>query len=334
MATPKTAISRFDLSMSFNEFSLELNRQGYIGLSVLPAVTVAKAEANYSKVPIEALLAPVEDTKRAPKGDYKRDDFEWEQASYKTDEHGVEEIVDDAQIEIYGEEIDAEMIARQRAITRLVTPFEVAVANAVFNTTTWTGSALTTGAGTAWTTKASADPVANIDAAKDKVLASCGHPANTLILTDVAFRAMVRTDRVEDLLKYNGGTGPESLIRARQAIADLLDIERIIIARAPMKNTANRAKAVSLARIWDDTKAMVCRIDDTPTLENVTPSIGKTVVFGEQGPTPGSMDSTIGVVFEEYREEARRGSVLRARTNYQVLIQYPQAGHLITGVTA
>lgn len=335
MASPTNAITRYDLSLRFSEFSEELARRGFIGMQVLPPITVAEQSAKALKMPLEAILMAVEDTLRAPKAGYREDDFKWEEFSYATEDHGVTEIVDDRQIRMYGSILQAEVVNRNRAVQRVALAYEAGVAAKVFDTSTWAGAALTTALanGARWSVKPDADPVADIDAAKEKVIDSCGHPANALIMSDYTWLKLIRTDRIEELVKYNGAMDPTEIRRANAQLADLFDVEKIIVSRAGVKNSGSTENP-AIGRIWDKTMVMVCRIQDDE-VESMTPSIGRTLMWEGDGPgAPGSDDGAIPVLVEEYREEGRRGGAIRARTDYQQLILYPQAGHLLTNVVA
>lgn len=347
MAAPSTAITRLDLSLTYQEFSLMANRMRFIGLRVLPALAVAQESADFAKIEIESLLKKVEDTKRAPRAGYTRDDWDWTTDSYAVEEHGVEEPVDDATVERYGDVVRVEQIATQRAIHRVLGRLEYDIAAAVFNTSTWTGAALTTAVATPWTTSASADPIANIDAAHDKVNAGSGQDANTLVLTKKAFRAMIRTDRLESLLKYdasellvalNSGQNSNMVSEIVSGIKDLLQVEQILIGRG-FQNTADKGQTASLSRFWDDTKAMLCVVHDDGLegdLESPMPQVGRTIFTTKNDePLPGIDDGGMGsLILEEYREESVRGSIIRPRNKRQVKILHPECGHLLTSVTA
>lgn len=334
MAQPTTAIQRFDASLSYREFSVLSNRAGFIGLQVLPPTGVRLQSAKFQKVKAASVLGPIEDTKRAPKGNYARDTYEWETDNYSTVDHGVEEVIDDRIIRMYGNEITAENIHIDRAINRVLMAFEDECAKAVFNTTTWTGAALTTAVGTAWTVVATSDPVDDIDKAKDKVRDSSGAKPNTLILTELALRAAKRSARIENLLKYSGRDDPKNL-GDLAALQDLFGLDRILVADG-WKNTAARGKAAVFGRLWDQTMAMVAHVNvDSIDLENPIPTVGSTIMWTEENATlPGGDDTEMTVIIEEYREEGRRGGIIRARADYEVKIIHPQAGHLLTGVTA
>lgn len=340
MSAPSTAITRLDLSMSYGEFNLAASRAGFIGLQALPPIGVRKEASDFSKISVEELLRPIEDTERKPKGTYKRDDFEWTTDSYDTSEHGVEEVVDDATIERYGDVIRAEVIHTQRAVHRVLAALENAIASALF-TSSWSYK---TAVGTAWTTPATATPIADIDGAIESVKTQLGMMPNTLILSDYALLKMKRTAEVEDLLKYSGRDDPKNL-GLLSGLMELFDLERILVGNS-FKNTADEGQSASFGRYWDATMAMVARIEDDGMdgdLESPNPQVGRTIFAtgdpdnpaGGGVPLPGADgDGEAALIIEEYREESRRGGIVRARTKYQVKTLHSEAAHLLTGVTA
>jgi hypothetical protein len=354
MSAPSTAISRFDLSITYQEFNLLANLKKFIGLRVLPPIAVSQEAANFLRVKISSLLTKVEDTRRAPRGEYNNDTFEWDQDSYAVEDHGVTESVDDATVERYGDIIRVEQIAVLRGVNRMLSRLEYDAAAAVFNTTTWTGSALTLAAGVVgggsalpWTTEATADPVADIDGGHDKINTNCGEDANTLVLTKKGYRAAIRTARVESLLKYNASEvlmamnndQNENLISAvNSGLCELFNVDQILVGRG-FKNTADKGQTPTLSRMWDDTMAMLCCVHDDGLdgdLESPTPQVGRSIFsIKNDEPLPGQDDAGFGsLIFEEYREESIRGGKIRPRNKRGVKILHPQAGFLITGVTA
>lgn len=338
MASPKTAINRLDLSMSFSEFNAAMNRMKFIGHLVFPPLLVGEENSTFRKMPVEAMMGPVEETKRAPKGTYKRDDYEWETDSYKCEEHGVEEITDDRQIKMYGE-VNAEAINRDRALNRVAQAYEATCASQAMDTGYFTGDYTVDVDGTAlgnsghkFSVKASADPIGDMDLFRDKFITNCGHAPNALVCEEKVVRAILRTDRVEELTKYTGQLDSLTVRKLVPQLQDLLRIDRIIIADSPVKNTAGRGQATpTFSRIWSTDKALLCRIYDGPDLEAPEPFLGRTIMWSEEaGPLPGADGEGMGVLVEEYREEQRRGGVIRARTDYVIKRFHKPAGFLLT----
>lgn len=325
MPTPSAALrtQRPDLASAFTEFDLEMNRKGFIGTEVLPVIPVAKQAGNFGKIPIEQLLQN-RDTLRAPGSGYGRGSWKFEAATYATDEHGAEEPVDDREREMYGEYVDPDVYATMRARDAILMNQEKRIAAMTFNTTTWTGAALTTAVSVPWTTVATATPLADIEAAILKVYDGSGLWPNALILSRHAFRALRRCTQIIDLVKYNGLMDVRAGNVTADAIAQCFDIERLIIAGGT-KNTANEGQAATLAPVWSKTMAMVCRLPYSGDFRE--PCIGRTFHWSGDG------SQEEGQV-ETYREEAIRSDVVRVRHDVDEQILYAQAGHLLTAVTA
>jgi len=335
MGSPSTAITRLDLSISYAEFALAAARKGYIGLQVMPAIGVDIEAADFAKLAVAELTSNVETTERQPKATYSRDSFQWTTDSYAVQEHGVEEVVDDATIERYGDILRAEVIHTQRAIDRVLRRLEYDIADLAFDSTT-TFSSYNTAASTAWTTRSTATPVEDIDDAIESVIGQCGMRPNALVLSDYALTEMTRTAQIQDLLKYSGQDDPK-MLRAISGLKDLFDLDYVLVGKGNY-NSAIRGATASFSRFWDATKAGVYCVNNDGMqgdLESPTPNVGRTI-FSTSGnaAVPGVGDGEDSLIVEEYREEARRGGVIRARNKRQVKVIHAAAGHVITGVTA
>ena len=131
--------------------------------------------------------------------------------------------------------------------------------------------------------------------------------------------------------------------QARKALIDkfkllVLEVDQILVANA-YRNTADRGQTAALSHIWNDTLCMVCRVMNDGMdgdLEAPEAHIGRSIFSTKNSePLPGtSDDGSESLIIEEYREEARRGGVIRARNKRQVKILHAEAGHLISAVTA
>lgn len=324
MATPATAVNRWEYGVSFSEFDLEMNHRGFIGPRVLRPRGTAQQSASYGKIKIEQLLRQ-RSTKRAGRGSYGRDNWEFDQLSFATEEYGWEAVMDDRELRIYRDILDQESISRLRAIDAVCQEYERDVAAAVFNTSVWTGAALTTAVATPWSTWATATPIKDLNAAIDKVRVGGVRP-NALILNDPLYRDLINCAEVLDRIRYAQVASREVVVAA---LSGLLNLKQVIVGDS-LKNTANEAAAASISDIWGR-YAMVARVAETEDPREVC--IGRTFMFeAENSPGAAGTEDALAVIVEEYREESSRGSVFRARNDRDIQILYPQAGHLLTGV--
>jgi len=325
MPSPTSSLStlRPDLAGSLEEFDLAMDRMGFIGLQVLPEFSVATQAGVFGKIPIEQLLQNRE-TRRAPGAGYSRGSWTFETDSYATEEHGAEEPVDDREAAMYADYFDAELVSTQRARDVVLRNHEKRVADAIFNTTTWTGSSLTTAITNEWDDATNATPIADVNSAIDAVWSGTGLRANALICNWQVFRNLRNTDQIRDRIASSGAG--ESVLQRRISaaqVAQALDLDRIIVAGSP-KNTADEGQDVSISQIWSNEYAMVARIVTSNDIRE--PGLGRTFHWAGDG-------SQVGGVVESYREEAVKSDIIRVRHDVQEKILYAGAGHLLSNVT-
>lgn len=323
---PSTAITRFDLAATFSEFDLAMSRKRFIGPRVLKPRLVGIQGADVGKVTLESLLRTLPD-ERTPGAGYKRDDAEFTKFSYATEEHGREVALDDRQLKIFRDILDAEAISSARALDMVCRNYEIAAAAALYDVAVWTGAALTTAITEEWDTAASAVPITDVEAAKRKVRDGCGLEPNALICNRNQFWNLANTAQVVDRIKYWGGDDPKEI--NEKMIAALLDLEHVIVAGG-IKNTASEGQSASLSRIWSDEYAMVARVAETEDPQE--PCVGRTFMWNEENAGTGT-DEELAVIVEEYREEGVRGSVVRARNDRDIVVMYAEAAHLLSNVT-
>lgn len=324
MPSPTSALStqRPDLAASFEEFDVMMDAQGFIGQRVLPVVDVMKQSGNFGKIPIEELLQN-RDTNRASGGGYNRGEWSFEPSTYACEEHGVEEPVDDREAEMYRDYFDAEVVAATRAMRAVIEAQERRVAAAVFNATTWTGADLTTGITNEWDDATNATPIADVEAAVQKVYDGSGLWPNALIINRKVFRNLRNCDEIIDRVKYQGFVDARPGNITVQALAQVFDLDQIIVAGGT-KNTANEGQSASLSPIWSGEYAMVARVATSNDFRE--PCIGRIFHWAGDG---SSTDGTV----ETYRDETVRADIVRVRHDVDELILYPQAGHLLSNIT-
>jgi hypothetical protein len=337
------AIQRFDLSIRRSDFNLLANREGFIGLKVMPAAGVAVPSSTFSRETIKTHLAPPRTLIRNPRAGYAKDEFGWTTDSFTTQEHGLESDVDDAEIELFGDFIQAEQIAADRVVDQLLQEHERDVAAMVFNPASYTGAqTIALNGTTTFQATATSTPVATILAAK-RQFRNFGLRANCLIIPELGLDYMMQSQSIIDRVKYSGVDDPKDVTMAM--LKSLLRLDHILVADGYKNITPDGTAAAAFGRFWDPTMAMVCRIaDGSSELTNSGPCLGRTVMFTKQNasiPGIGASSAEGAIIMEEYREESRRGGVIRGRWNYQLKDfsdpmangTFFRAGVLITNVT-
>ena len=342
MLQGNSSILRYDLSLRRNDWDQVANEQNYIGMRVMPAAPVAKQSSKFTRLSIASTMTPIIDTTRMPRGAYKRDEFGWTTDSYSTTEHGFEGPVDDAEIEMYGDFLPVEQITAQRVASVLLAEHEQAVANAVFNSGSYAGNqTIACGSGNRFQDAATATPIETIMQAKWN-LRAYGVKANAMIIPQIALDYLMLSQEVIGRIKYSGKDDPKQV--TLDMLKAILSLDHILVGDGYL-NSATPGVTATIARFWNPTMTWVGRIADADS-DLTSPSIcvGRTVMFVEQNaqiPGIGETNAEPAIIMEEYREEQRRGGVIRGRWNWQIKPfddpmndgTFFRAGVLITNVT-
>lgn len=324
MPAPTSALTvqRSDLAAAFQEFDVMANAMGFIGPRVLPPIAVARQAGQFAKIPIEQLLQQ-RDTQRAPGSGYARGDFQFETATYATVEHGAEEPIDDREKQMYAELLDAEMLAAQRAMSAVLVNAEKRCADLLFNATTWTGAALTTGITNEWDDLANATPIADVEAAVRKVYDGSGLWPNALIINRKVFRNLRQNAKIQDLINSQNYMDVRAGSITSEQLAQVFDLQYVIVAGGTY-NAAKEGQAVDPTQIWSDEYAMVAKIATTNDFRE--PCVGRIFHWTGDG---SEMDGRV----EQYRDETVRSDIIRVRHDVDELVLYPQAAHLLSNIT-
>jgi hypothetical protein len=305
------------------EFDAAASRQGFIGLKVLKPFEVASASGEYVRVPLEAFLQ-IQDGTRAPRAAYGRDDWTYTKDSYKTQEYGLEGVVDDNEAACFRSQIDHESATLARTRDNVLRAQEKRIADKVFNTSTWTGASLTTAVSASWATT-STDVIADVNAARKKIWDQTGLLPNTLIVNYWTFLNLRRNLKIIERLEASGaGQQATQAQVTANLVAQCFDLEDILIAGSPYNSANPAVAAATIASIWSTNRAMLAVVSNGAQ-DAVDACIGRTFHWGEDG-------SNIGGLVEQYREEQVRGSIIRVRHQVGETIIYKECGHLLTNV--
>jgi len=206
-STSTLATLRPELTGLMREFDAAYADFGYIALDVLPTIDVQVKSDAYGILPIEEIKKQ-RPAKRAPRSAYSRSSHNFTPVTFDCRERGHEEVVDDDEEKFYENYEDMEAVAADRCTEIILNDLERAVAAAVFDTSVWTGSALTTGVSTEWSTSASATPIADVSAAKLKVRASSGMMPNAGICSFTVFEHLRQCTDIIDRVTASGAGNP------------------------------------------------------------------------------------------------------------------------------
>ncbi|MBX3467180.1 MAG: hypothetical protein KF878_09825 [Planctomycetes bacterium] len=312
MPAPNTAtFERPDLGAAYESFDHLSLMNGLVGLRVLRPFKVAAAAGNFSVVPPTEYHRDAAAVKRAPGAGYHRDELRFGQQAWNCEERGAEELLDDRERAAYGYTgIRFDQIGADRSVAKVLRNLEIEVAGLVQDSSGLSGQA--TGAGTAWTTHASATPLKNLLAARTSFRNLNGVYPNALVIEDRALVEMEQCAEYLDRVKYTQGPKDQSEMAG---LAALLKVDEIIVA-ASTRNTAGLGLSPTFAGIWNPAIVSLVRVARSDDLREMT--TGRTFMLED-------------LVIDEYRDESRRSDVVRARIDVQPNRIQPSLIWMVTG---
>ncbi len=329
MPSPKSELTNLRPELAtFMQLDTEMSRRGYVGTRLLPAFPVMKASGDFGVIKLASLLASKDaDTKRTSKGGYNRGDYEFEERSFKTKEHGWEEPVDEREEALYEDYFDLEEIATVRAWEHVLAGLEERILNKVLADTVTAG--YTAASGGVWTTPATATPIDDVFAAQEAVWARTGMWPRTVAMSRRNFRALRRTKQVKDEVASNGaGSSQAQKNITVEMLKEVLDVDEIIIGDA-VKNTLNQAQSATIASSFPDDQIVVTRTATSNDFKE--PCLGRLFHWGGDGSRIDGAGSMPGVV-EDYEEPQTRKNIIRVRNETDEFILYGEMAQVVTGV--
>lgn len=314
--TNATTIQRPDLGALAYEYMLEGSQRGFIGMDVMPVFEVPEQSADYPVIPIEALIKD-QDTKRNAKGNYQRGDWEFETGTFKCEEYGWEEPVDDVEARLYRRFFDAEMVSTEIAIDRILRGHEKRVA-AVLE-----AGAADNSVTNEWDDASNATPQADVESGKTAMRSASGLLPNAVAFSYKVFRNVLMTAEIKDAFKYTNPIEIGNMEAQKSILAQYFGVERVLVGNA-QRDTAKKGASFTLADVWDDEYCHLLRISNGgPQLRE--PVIGRTFLWFEDAPQ--------AVVVETYREEQRRADIVRARQHVDEAVIFANAKYKLGNIT-
>jgi len=316
-ATPSSgATIRADLNLKVEE--AQMADDFFIGTRALPPLGVDAKSGTYPKLQIAAgELLTASATERSTDGSYGEVTRQWTTDTYDCVDRGLEERVDDAQARDVARWFNLELTAARLVLRQMMLAHEVRAAAALINATTF-------GAGTnsavAYTEAniATISFVADVLAAIERVRNNGTNP-DTIVLSSTVYNRIRRGTLVQNFVAGSLGKGSEVTGSSlAQAFADE-GIRQVLVGKARY-NSAKKGQAHSAANVWGNTYVWVGKSNQN-ALDAKDGGAGFTFYWNAEGGL---------FVTESYREEKRRGNIVRVRQNTTEKIVDSTAGTLIT----
>jgi hypothetical protein len=316
--SPITTVQRPDLAVTLMEYDLQAAMAGYRGLELMPVFEAAEQSANIGRIPLEQLLNESDDARQSD-GGYNRDNFQFDELFYATQDRGFEQVIDDRLKRIYRRYFDAEVVAARRARNKVLANQEKRICTLLNNTGAFTNEA----AAAVWSNHSSATPISDVKKRLIAVRNASGQIPNAVAMEWEAYMHATQCDEVLDRIANTNPNQPK-LVNA-QTLAKAFEVQKVVVFET-QKNTKNPGQSgFTLASQWTRTQVGVGRVATPGDNDVINPCVGRSFHWAEDG-------SEIGATIEEYYSNDKRSNIIRARMDIDERLMYQECWQLITGV--
>lgn len=307
--------SPFVINPDLTGIAIAYHNKKMIADGVLPRYPVGKQDFKYTAYNKDERFT-LPDTKVGRRSDPNQVEFGATEVSASTDDWGLDDVVPQVDIDNATAGMDPLGTAVEGIVGLVELDREKRVADLVFNAATYpTANKLTLSGFGQWSDFVNSDPIADITAALDTPV----FRPNVMTIGRPAYSVLIRHPKV---LKAVHGNAGDSGIAARQAIADLFELDEILVGDAWI-NTAKKGQAATMVRLWGKHCAFTVR-NAVPRGSGAIPTFGGTAQFGTRiAGTIGS--STKGL---------RGSTIVRAGESVKELVMAADLGYFIQNAVA
>jgi hypothetical protein len=302
-------------SVKFDELLTNISVQfaaapeGYLADRVLPPVPVAKESAAYWVYDKSRMDAP--DSKRAPRSNYNRIDWNVTTDTYLAEQYGLEGEIDDEERKNAASPLDLDVDTTEIVTDMVLNNREKRVADLVLNPAVITQNTTLSGANQ-WHLDTS-DPLLDLKNARVQIYAGApGYTPNTMVIGYLVFEALKLHPDIKEIVKYT-----ERAIITRQILAAVFEVEELLIGKV-IRRTSKEGAVDAFGDVWGKDALLFYR-ETRPSLKRAS--------FGYQIRT-----SDLRVF--RYREDKRDTDVIRVSEKQDEKIVAAATAYLIKNAVA
>jgi len=317
----------FVIQPQLTAITLAYRNERFVADDVLPRVPVESSLFKWSQY-AKGDVFTVPDTRVGRKGDVNEIDWSATEQTSSTKDYGLEEAIPFSDVLNAGAAqrtqgvmpIDPQARSTEQLTDLIALDRELRVANLVNNPNSYATANKTTLSGTGqWSDYTNSDPVSAILTTMDSMLVR----PNKMVMGRAVYTKLRMHPKVVAAVFSMGGNASAGGVVSRQAIADLLELDDLIVGEG-WYNTAKKGQAPTLARVWGKNAVMFY---ETPVLASPTGTMtfGYTAQFGERIAGVIENDPDIGL---------RGGTRVRVGESVQEVIAANDIGYLFQNAVA
>lgn len=310
-----SAVPRQDLRSHYVQFDQDITR--LIADKVAPARRVDLPEGVYWYQPREISLV-LEEQLRSNDGSYQFTNLKLASDTFFTAERGGAILLDDRFCSIYRDYYDAEKAAAKITMLNRLRWREKVVCDAIETVTNFPIGTRAHTTSVSWSST-SGDAVKDVHTAKEGVWNNSGVRPNAIAMSWKKALQVARQTLIRNLLNSTSREIQRTELD-EAALREIFQVEHIFLADAPY-STVSEDQTATIDSIWPVDNVFVFRHD--PANDPMQPNCLRIMHYNEDG-SDGPMP-----VVEEYRDDGKRGNVIRARDDWELKKQDLALGWVI-----
>lgn len=235
----------FPIRNDLTAITLAYRNQAFVADMVLPRVSVGKQEFEWLlHTKAEGFTIP--DTLVGRKGRVNEVEYSATRLTAQTVDYGLEFVVPQTDLDNQPPNYNPLAVHTEHTTDLILLDREKRVADLVFDANQYAAANKTTLSGTSqWSDRSNSDPVDAILAQLD----TCLIRPNKAIVGQAVWTELRQHPKVVSAVYTGGGNAATGGTVARQAVADVLELDEIIVGAA-WYNSANAGQTASYGRLW------------------------------------------------------------------------------------
>lgn len=300
---------KFDQLLTNISIQFAAAPEGYLADQVLPPVPVLKESAAYWVYDKSRLDAP--DSKRAPRSEYNRIDWNVTTDTYLAEQYGLEGEIDDEERKNSASPLDLDVDTTEIVTDMVLNNREKRVADLVLSTAIITQNVTLAGA-SQWNQSGS-DPLGDLSTSRTQIYTGApGYAPNTMLMGYLVFEGLKNHPDIKEIVKYT-----ERAIVTRQILAAVFEVDEVLVGKV-IRRTSKEGQTDTFGDVWGKDVLLFFK-ESRPSLKRAS--------FGYQ------MRENDLRVFR-YREDKRDTDVIRVSEKQDEKIVTAQLGYLIKAAVA
>lgn len=256
-------ISQVRQNRILTNLSVEYTPGNHIAGIILPRVPVAQEIDLYYLYDYSGFNIP--HTLRAPRSKYRQVDWSTSTDTYRAQEHGIEQVIDDRERRNSVGVLDIERDSVRNLTNQLLNSRERRVVNLVLSTASYPAGHTTTLAGTAqWSDPVNSDPMGDVADGRTQIQKATGQLPTEFVIGYNVFEALMVHDQIR-------AYAPQGTLVDEPLLARLFRVRRVTVGSV-LYNTAKEGQTEVLGDLWANDALLFHQANTSPALR--TPSFG------------------------------------------------------------